>query len=162
MPSATKEVAETEELRLRNYRLASTVQELRLEMSYYQGEAKRLEWEKNLLKQDVGKMGAMFKGWLHELQNSSTRSVLRETDFFTNLVNNPSKNIADVMQVNNLILLITTCQAPFYIEYTNKAWSLACGWENHEVLGLTCAILQGEVSSFPLISKDYYEMSDLL
>ena len=154
MPTApTREVAESEELRLRNYRLASTVQELRLEISYYQGEAKRLEWEKNLLKQDVGKMSAMFKGWLNELQNSNTRNVLNETEFFTNLVNNPSKNIAEVMQVSNLMLLITTCQAPFYIEHTNKAWSLECGWENHEVLGLTCAFLQGDVSTSLIFTK---------
>lgn len=144
--SPTKEMAESEDLRTRNYRLSSTVHELRLEISYYQGEAKRLAWEKTLLKQDVGTMSAMFKGWLGELQNSSTRSVLKETDFFKNLVNNPSKNIADIMQTSDLMLLITSCQAPFYIEYTNKAWSMECGWENHEVLGLTCSFMQGEVS----------------
>lgn len=142
-----KEIKEAEELRSCNYRLASTVQELRLEISYYQGEKKRLECEKTLLKQDVGKMSALFKGWLNEFQNSNTRNVLEETEYFMNLVNNPSKSIADIMQITSLKMLLTTCQAPFYIEHTNKAWSLECGWENHEVLGLTCAFLQGEVSS---------------
>ena len=168
-----KEVAEAEELRSCNYRLASTVQELRLEISYYQGEKKRLECEKTLLKQDVGKMSALFKGWLNELQNSNTRDVVEETEYFTNLVNNPSKSIAEIMQISNLKMLLTTCQAPFYIEHTNKAWSLECGWENHEILGLTCAFLQGEVCiravnvtfhvhvSHIIDLSDMYDMADL-
>ena len=105
-----------EELRLDNSHLNTTVSELRLEIAYYQGETKRLEWEKTLLKQDVSKMSALFKGWLSELQNSNTRSVLDDSDFFTNLVKYPSKNISDVLQMSDAKLLITTCQAPFYIE----------------------------------------------
>lgn len=31
-------------------------------------------------------------------------------------------------------------------QYANKAWSEECGWDNHEVLGLTCSFLQGEVN----------------
>lgn len=116
MTISSDALTETEELRSNNVRLNSTVQELRLEIAYYQGETKRLEWEKNLLKQDVGKMSALFKGWLNELQNSNTRSVLDDSEFFSNLVKNPSKNISDVLQMNNLKLLVTTCQAPFYIE----------------------------------------------
>jgi predicted nuclease with TOPRIM domain len=107
---------ELDELRTNNSRLNSTVQELRLEIAYYQGETKRLEWEKSLLKQDVGKMSALFKGWLNELQNSNARSVLDDSDYFANLVKNPSKNISDILQMNNAKLLVTTCQAPFYIE----------------------------------------------
>jgi predicted nuclease with TOPRIM domain len=107
---------ELDELRTNNSRLNSTVQELRLEIAYYQGETKRLEWEKSLLKQDVGKMSALFKGWLNELQNSNARSVLDDSDYFANLVKNPSKNISDILQLNNAKLLVTTCQAPFYIE----------------------------------------------
>ena len=111
-----------EELRLDNSHLNTTVSELRLEIAYYQGETKRLEWEKNLLKQDVGKMSALFKGWLSELQNSNTRSVLDDSDFFTNLVKYPSKNISDVLQMSDAKLLITTCQAPFYIEVLYTSW----------------------------------------
>ena len=99
-----------------NARLNSTVQELRLEIAYYQGETKRLEWEKNLLKQDVGKMSALFKGWLHELQNSYTRNVSDDSHFFSNLVRNPSKNISDLLKMKDAKVLLTTCQAPFYIE----------------------------------------------
>jgi hypothetical protein len=139
-------------LRSSNFCLKSTVQELRLEIAYYQGEAKRLEWEKNVLKQDLGKMSALFKGWLDLLQCSNTRSIVDETEYFKNLVKNPTKNISEILQMNDLKLLVTTCQAPFFIEHTNKAWSLECGWDSHEVLGLSCAFLQGEVSSplFPV------------
>jgi hypothetical protein len=139
-------------LRGSNSRLKSTVQELRLEILYYQGETKRLEWENNVLKQDVAKMSVLFKGWLNELQCSNTRNVLDETEYIKNLVNNPSKNIAEILQLTDSKLLVTSCQAPFYIEHANKAWSNECGWESHEVLGLTCAFLQGEVSNCCLVT----------
>ena len=61
-------------------------------------------------------MAALFKGWLIELQSSNKRSLLDDPEFFRNLVNNPSQNIADIMQINDIKLLLTTCQAPFYIE----------------------------------------------
>ena len=144
------DIAAGERLRQSNYNLKSTVQELRLEIAYYQGEAKRLEWEKNGLKQDVGKMSALFKGWLHELQCSNTRSIVDETDYFKNLVANPSKNISEILQSKDIKLLLTSCQAPFYVEYTNQAWTLECGWDSHEILGLTCAFMQGEVNDISI------------
>jgi predicted nuclease with TOPRIM domain len=105
-----------EELRSSNFRLNSIVQELRLEISFYQGETKRLEWEKNILKQDVGKMSALFKGWLHELQTSNERSVVKDAEFFSNLVRHPSKNISEILQSSNLKSVLTTCHFPFFIE----------------------------------------------
>lgn len=141
-----------EYLRASNSRLKSTVQELRLEILFYQGETKRLEWENTVLKQDVAKMSALFKGWLNELQCSNTRSVLDETEYIKNLVSNPLKNIAEILQLTDSKLLLTSCQAPFYIEHANKAWSNECGWESDEVLGLTCAFLQGEVSLYCLVT----------
>ena len=54
--------ADNERLRSDNIRLGSTINELQLEISYYKGELKRVEWEKNLLKQDVSKMSSLFKG----------------------------------------------------------------------------------------------------
>ena len=94
----------------------ATIQELKLEISYYQGQAKISEWEKNVLRQDVGKMTALFKGWLDELQNSNKRSVVDDSDYFTNLVKFPTKNIATALQMSDSKMLLTTCQAPFYIE----------------------------------------------
>jgi predicted nuclease with TOPRIM domain len=109
--------AENERLKSENYRLNSSVQELRLEISYYQGETRRLEWEKNLLRQDVSRMSALFKGWLAELQSSNTRSVVQDADYFSGLIRRPPKAIADLLQPQSpLKLLLTTCQAPFYIE----------------------------------------------
>ena len=116
MTMSSDSLLESSELRSNNTRLNSTVNELRLEIEYYQGETKRLEWEKNVLKQDIGKMSTLFKGWLHELQNTCSRSDLDDTTYFSTLVRNPSKNIADVIQMTDLKILITTCQAPFHIE----------------------------------------------
>ena len=111
MTMSSDSLLESSELRSNNSRLNSTVNELRLEIEYYQGETKRLEWEKTLLKQDIGKMSTLFNGWLHELQNTCSRSVLDDSTYFSTLVRNPSKNIADVIQMTNLKILITTCQS---------------------------------------------------
>jgi hypothetical protein len=45
------------------------------------------------------------------------------------------------ISMNILIILYI-----WILKHTNKAWSLECGWENHEVSGLTCAFLQGELT----------------
>lgn len=113
----TEEInTEMEQLRSSSLHLNATIQELKLEISYYQGQAKISEWEKNVLRQDVGKMTALFKGWLDELQNSNKRSVVDDSDYFTNLVKFPTKNIATALQMSDSKMLLTTCQAPFYIE----------------------------------------------
>mmetsp|Transcript_35955 Transcript_35955/g.34032 ORF Transcript_35955/g.34032 Transcript_35955/m.34032 type:complete len:515 (+) Transcript_35955:255-1799(+) len=149
------------DLQAENSRLVSTVQELKLEIAYHIGETKRLFCERDSFKRDVAKMASLFKGWLIDLQSSSKRCLLDNQEFFKNLVKNPSQNISDIMQINDLKLLVTSCQAPYYIEHTNKAWSLECGWENHEVSGLTCAFLQGEltdVKTAAAFTKDVMEV----
>jgi predicted nucleic-acid-binding Zn-ribbon protein len=104
------------ELQTENARLASTVQELKLEIAYHIGETKRLLCERDSFKRDVAKMAALFKGWLIDLQSSNKRCLLDNQEFFKNLVKNPSQNISDIMQINDLKLLVTSCQAPYYIE----------------------------------------------
>ena len=107
--------ATVERLRADNFRLGSIVNELQLETSYYRGELKRLEWEKNNLRQDVTKMSTLFKSWLHELRVSNKRSVVADTDYFTNLVKRPAMAISDVFRLHERIFL-TSCQEPFFIE----------------------------------------------
>lgn len=107
---------EMEQLRSSSLHLNATIKELKLEILYYQGQAKISEWEKNVLRQDVGKMTALFKGWLDELQNSNKRSVVDDSDYFTNLVKYPTRNISTALQMTDTKMLLTTCQAPFYIE----------------------------------------------
>ena len=107
---------DNERLRSDNVRLGSTIQELQLEISYYKGELKRLEWEKNLLKQDVTKMSALFKGWLAELQGSNTRSIIEDVDYFTNMVLNPALPMQKVLEMQDKMVLLTSCQPPFFIE----------------------------------------------
>jgi PAS domain S-box-containing protein len=141
--------------------LAATVQELKLEIAYHLGETKRLLCERDSFKRDLVKMAALFKGWLIDFQSSKKRCLIDTQEFFKNLVKNPPQNISDIMQINDLRLLITSCQAPYYIEHSNKAWTLECGWENHEVGGLTCAFLQGEltdVKKAAAFTKDVMEV----
>lgn len=107
---------DNERLRSDNVRLGSTINELQLEISYYKGELKRLEWEKNLLKQDVTKMSSLFKGWLAELQGSNTRSIIEDVDYFTNMVLNPALPMQKVLEMQDTLLILTSCQPPFFIE----------------------------------------------
>jgi PAS domain S-box-containing protein len=149
------------DLQVENDRLSATVQELKLEIAYHLGETKRLLCERDSFKRDLVKMAALFKGWLIDFKSSNKRCLLDNQEFFKNLVKNPPQNISDIMQVNDLKLLITSCQAPYYIEHTNKAWTLECGWDNHEVGGLTCAFLQGEltdVKKAAAFTKDVVEV----
>ena len=113
---ATQQREEVEQLRSNNFRLNSTVQEMQLEISYYKGELKRLEWEKNVLKQDVSKMSDLFRGWLTELQSSNTRSVIDDTDYFSNLVRRPALPMERILQLEQGTMLLTTYQAPFFVE----------------------------------------------
>ena len=116
-PVAEKERAEAtvERLRADNFRLGSIVNELQLETSYYRGELKRLEWEKNNLRQDVTKMSTLFKGWLQELRGSNTRNVVSDVDYFTNLVKRPAMAIDDVFRLHERVFL-SSCQEPYFIE----------------------------------------------
>eukprot|EP00981_Chlorochromonas_danica_P001806 scaffold385_cov182-Ochromonas_danica.AAC.5 len=108
--------ADMEQLRIANARLAATVQELKLEIAYYKGETKRLELEKNLLNQDVSRMSTLFKNWLTELQSSSARNVVRDSHYINNIVKNPCRSICELLQLNDQILFVTSCQPPFHIE----------------------------------------------
>ena len=112
--------ADNERLRSDNVRLGSTIHELKLEISYYRGELQRVEWEKNLLKQDVTKMSALFKGWLSELQGSNTRSIVEDVDFFTNMVLNPALPMQKVLEMQDKMVLLTSCQPPFFIEVRER------------------------------------------
>jgi len=40
--------------------------------------------------------------------------------------------------------IFTTANPPYVISHTNAAWTRLCGWEECEVVGRTCAIIQGE------------------
>ena len=99
--------------------------------------------EKDKLKEDVTKMSDLFKMWLHELK-ASTRSIMDDSNFVKTLVKYPARHISDVLRASDDMTILTTAQAPFYVEYGSKTWSVECGWKTFEVLGHTCAFLQGK------------------
>lgn len=107
---------EVEQLRASNFRLSSTVQELRLEICYYQGETKKLEWEKNLLKQEVSKMSAFVKKSHAELIQSSHRKIIDDPQYLTTLVKNPCRHICDILQLSSQRIIVTSSEAPFFVE----------------------------------------------
>lgn len=114
---------EIEQLREANARLSATVQELKLEISYYKGESKRLEIEKNVLSQDVTRMSGLFKNWLNELQVSTARNVYKDSHYINNVVKNPCRSICDVLQLSDQMMFLTSCQPPYHIEVRNACMS---------------------------------------
>lgn len=106
----SQQYSEIEKLKTANAKLESTLQELKLEISYYKGEVKRLEWEKSILNQDIGRMSLQFKNWIDQLQVSSTKPPITSSTFLC-------KSIADILQVSETTsIFVTSCQPPFYIE----------------------------------------------
>ena len=147
MKSQSEMIKEIEDLRQANMRLTSTVQELRLEISYYLGEAKKNEWEKDLLKQEMKNMQALFRNWVSEIKSSSrSKRIFDDPDLISLMADFPTRPIPEMLQHSTNVVLLTTCQEPFFIEYANVAWVNVCGWHTHEICGLPCKFLQGELT----------------
>lgn len=109
--------SEIEQLKATSSRLETLVEELRLEISFYKGEVKRLEWEKDLLNQDMTRMSGMFKNWMDEVHASrAARNIAQETAQFNAMVKYPCKSIADLLQLSSSTLLVTSSQAPHFVE----------------------------------------------
>lgn len=113
---------ELEQLRLANSRLESTVQELKLEISYYKGEAKRLEWEKDVLHQDVKRMSTLFKTWIDEV-NKEPAALADSPEKINMMVKYPCRSISELLQLNDEVLFITSCQPPYFIEVSQRILS---------------------------------------
>jgi hypothetical protein len=72
----------------------------------------------------------------------------------------PPIHINDILKIKDTMIILTTCQPPFYIEYANKCWSDFCEWEPHHVVGYTCAFLQGKgtnLKTASTLTKDVCE-----
>lgn len=143
-----------------NHRLQATVQELRLELCYFKGEIKRLEYEKKLLKQDADNVSKLFKAWVNEFYNGRNRSILQNAEQLQIMTKYPPIHINDILKIKDTMIILTTCQPPFYIEYANKCWSDFCEWEPHLVVGYTCSFLQGKgtnLKTASTLTKDVCE-----
>jgi len=57
------------------------------------------------------------------------------------------RTIAETLAFTAAPVIVTTAEPPFRIVHTNAAWSQLCGWQSHEVLGSTCALLQGKATN---------------
>lgn len=140
--SSTKESNDTNRLRQQNARLASEMEELRLELTYYRGEVKRLDWDNQCLTKEVDKLSSIFNGWLN---NNSTGNVFDNPYHLSTIIKLPPKHILDILKCKqNQNIMLASCQPPFHVEYVNKCWSEVCGWDISDILGLSCSFLQGD------------------
>ena len=146
MKSQSEMIKEIEVLRQSNMRLMSTVQELRLEISYYQGEAKKNEWEKDLLKQEMKNMQSLFNSWVKEIKSSRSKRIFDDPDLIAIMADFPTRPISEMLEYSTHSVILTTCQEPFFIEFANAAWVNLCGWDTHDICGLPCKFLQGELT----------------
>ena len=147
MRSHSEMIKEIEDLKQANMRLTSKVQELRLEVSYYLGEAKKNEWEKDLLRQEMKNMQALFRSWVHEIKSSRSKGIFDNPDLISLMTDFPARPISEMLKYSPEVVLLTTCQEPFFIEYANVAWMNICGWDTHDICGLPCKFLQGELTN---------------
>jgi hypothetical protein len=120
----TQSQIEIEKLKTNNSRLNSIIQELRWEVTYYQSEARRLEWEKNALMQDIERMTTMCKSWAeNNLTAAKSKSLMNDANYFNTLVRYPCKPLNEVLKGNNEnghIVLLTSCEPPYNIEVLNQ------------------------------------------
>jgi PAS domain-containing protein len=58
-------------------------------------------------------------------------------------------------------IAIVSAAPPFHIQYVNKAWSDACGWNAEEVIGCDCKFLQGEATNAWSITKFMRKICDV-
>lgn len=142
-PKSSRQTAEDfKELQQRNALLTNTVRELRLEMGYYKGETKRLDLEKRILVQEASNAHATLQAMAQHPQ----ARIFQDPDYLHSLVHFPSKSISEVLKMQDTALALTSSQAPFFIEYANKSWAEICGWEPHDIFGLTTSFLQGPLT----------------
>lgn len=113
---SNSQLSELEHLRDSNSRLSASLNELQHEISYYQGETRRLEWEKSLLKEDICRVSKLCKSWLSKFNITNSRNLLGEGDFLKSMVTFPCKSISDLLQIQGTTLCVTSCQAPYFIE----------------------------------------------
>jgi hypothetical protein len=66
-------------LRFSNNHLESTVEELKLEIAFYKGEIKRLEVEKDVLKEDVDRVSSLFDNWVVQASGQAYKDVIGST-----------------------------------------------------------------------------------
>ena len=115
-------LAEIERLRQANVRITSTVQELRLEITYYQGEAKKNEWEKELVKQELKNVTTLFKSWANEVRATRSRHIFDDPDLIAYMAGCPTKPIAEFLQLGEAKapMLFITCEEPFTVEVSQN------------------------------------------
>ena len=146
----TKESVDVIRVRQQNARLTSEMDELRLELAYYKGEVKRLDWDNQCLTKEVDKLSAIFNGWL----NSNCKGNVVDNPYhLSTIIKLPPKHILEVLKCKqNESVVLASCQPPFHIEYASKCWSEVCGWGIDDILGLTCAFLQGEDTDMEIVN----------
>lgn len=138
------QTAEMERLKTSNSRLVATVQELQLELSFYQGEMKRLSFEKQLLSKDMQQMTELSQRWMNSFKNGQSRSLsehcgsssetnnpttdpntsmttpstclLKDQKYLAAIINYPCRSVCDAISLHDSNLLVTSCQEPYFIE----------------------------------------------
>ena len=147
---ATKESKDCHRLKQQNARMVSEIEELRLELTYYRGEVKRLDLDNQFLTKEVDKLSSIFNGWLN---NNCRGNVADNPYHLSTIIKLPPKHIKEILLCKqDQSIVLASCQPPFHIEYANKYWSEVCGWDVEDILGLTCAFLQGEDTDMEIVN----------
>lgn len=105
--------------------LSSTVQNLRLEICYFQGEAKKLEWEKNRLEHEVKQISTLFRKLVAESDSTKVPSIVENRARFALMARFPSRRISELVRTDcDECFFLTSCDSPHFIEVQSYAPSL--------------------------------------
>jgi len=106
----------TDRLRSSNNGLKSAVHELKLEIAFHKSEIERLEQEKNTLHHDINHMSSLFKSLIEELKVHSFKGNQQDPKVFNLMAQNPAKPVSEMLQLQNNIVFLISCQPPYFLE----------------------------------------------
>ena len=79
-------------------------------------------------------MQALFRNWVSEIKSSSrSKRIFDDPDLISLMADFPARPISEMLKHSSEVVLLTTCQEPFFIEYANVAWMNICGWDTHDI-----------------------------
>jgi hypothetical protein len=117
--------SDDEQLRNSNQQFEKVIHDLKLEVAFYKGEAKRFEFEKEILSYDVHRITCLFDE-LHSRQHHSMRNIADKTALFNAMVKYPCRSISDVLQLSESAMIVTSSQDPSFIEVLSVIYSYIC------------------------------------
>ena len=93
----------------------------------------------------IQQLNEKFNEWTKDLTEVPHRR-LSDSNLLPLMIAYRPAHIIECFQFTTTPLVLTEYDHPYRIIHTNAAWTDLCGYQNHEVAGMTLAFLQGEAT----------------